>query len=252
MMNAHVYDTDEKQIGFTLSYMTGGLALAFKENYIEGCISDGLNFFITESFAEFVKKLKNIYEVRDIKATSMLHLTNIKQGSRPLAEYTSQFLMLMKRTGIQDGTPMGTFFGKGLATFLSDRILSLGINPNSVQDWIKVASSVNAAEAIKRMFKGTDTMEDRKNLYYQEHKAMTPRKFRDPDAMDVDRGKPKTARPLECFGCKGPHMRRDCPKEKGKFDKQRRINELHSQLSQLEDTVDVPCESSDEPLSQGF
>ena len=252
MMNAHIYNTNEKQIGFTLSYMTGGLALAFKENYIEGCISDGLNFFIAESFAEFVKKLKNIYEVGDIKAMSMLHLANIKQGNRPLAEYSSQFLMLMKRAGIQDGTPMGTFFRKGLATFLSDRILSLGINPDSVQDWIKVASSVNAAEATKRVFKGTDTAEDRKNLYYKEQKAMTPRKFCDPDAMDVDRGKPKTARPLECFGCKGPHMWRDCPKEKGKFDKQKRINELRSQLSKLEDTLDVPCESSDEPLSQGF
>ena len=252
MMNAHVYDTDEKQIGFALSYMTGGSALAFKENYIEGCISDGLSFFIAESFAEFVKKLKNIYEVGDIKATSMLHLANIKQGSRLLAEYASQFLMLMKRAGIQDGTPMGTFFGKGLATFLSDRILSLRINPDSVQDWIKVVSSVNAAEATKRIFKGTDTVEDCKNLYYQEHKAMTPRKSCDPNAMDVDRGKPKTARPLECFGCKGPHMKRDCPKEKGKFDKQRRINELRSQLSQLKDMLDVPCESSDEPLSQGF
>ena len=252
MMNAHVYDTDEKQIGFTLSYMTRGSALAFKENYIEGCISDGLNFFIAESFAAFAKKLKNVYKVGDIKATSMLHLANIKQGSRPLAEYASQFLMLMKRAGIEDGTPMGTFFGKGLATFLSDRILSLGITPDSVQDWIKVASSVNAAEATKRVFKGTDTAEDRKNLYYQEHKATMPKKFRDPDAMNVDRGKPKTARPLECFGCKGPHMRRDCPKEKGKFDKQRRINELRSQLSQLEDMLDVPVESSVEPLSQGF
>ena len=226
MMNAHVYDTDEKQIGFTLSYMTGGSALAFKENYIEGCISDGLTFFIAESFAAFVKKLKNVYEVGDIKATSMLHLTNIKQGSRPLAEYASQFLMLMKRAGIEDGTPMGTFFGKGLTTFLSDRILSLGICPDSVQDWIKVASSVNAAEAMKCVFKGMDTAEDHKNLYYREQKAMMPRKFRDPDAMDVDRGKPRTARPLECFGCKGPHMRRDCPKEKGKFDKQKHINKL--------------------------
>ena len=81
---------------------------------------------------------------------------------------------------------------------------------------------------------------------------MMPRKFRDPDAMDVDRGKPKTARPLECFGCKGPHMKRDFPKEKGKFDKQRRINELRSQLSQLEDTLDIPVESSVEPLSEGF
>ena len=252
MMNAHVYDTDEKQIGFTLSYMTGGSALAFKENYIEGCISDGLNFFIAESFAAFVKKLKNIYEVGDIKAMSMLHLANIKQGSRPLAEHASQFLMLMKCAGIEDGTPMGTFFRKGLATFLSDRILSLGITPNSVQDWIKVASSVNAAEATKRVFKGTDTAEDRKNLYYREQKATTPRKFRDPNTMDVDRGKPKTARPLECFGCKGPHMRRDCPKEKGKFDKQKRSNELRSQIAQLEDTLDVPVESSVEPLFEGF
>ena len=239
MMNAHVYDTNEKQIGFTLSYMTRGSALAFKENYIEGCISDGLNLFIAESFAEFVKKLKNVYEVGDIKVTSMLHLANIKQGNRSLAEYASQFLMLMKRAGIQDGTPMGTFFGKGLATFLSDRILSLRINPDSVQDWIKITSSVNAAEATKCIFKGTDTAEDCKNLYYQEHKATTPRKFHDPDTMDIDRGKPKMARPLECFGCKGPHMRRDCPKEKGKFDKQRCINELHLQLSQLEDMLDV-------------
>ena len=252
MMNSHVYDTDEKQISFTLSYMTRGSALAFKENYIEGCISDGLNFFIMESFPMFVKKLKSIYEVGDIKATSMLHLANIKQGNRPLAEYSSQFLMLMKRAGIEDGTPMGTFFRKGLATFLSDRILSLGITPDSVQDWIKVASSVNAAEATKRVFKGMDTVEDRRNLYYQEHKATPPKKFRDPDTMDIDRGKPRTARPLECFGCKGPHMKRDCLKEKGKFDKQRRINELRSQLSQLEDTLDVPVESSVEPLSEGF
>ena len=252
MMNSHVYDTDEKQISFTLSYMTRGSALAFKENYIESCISDGLNFFIAESFAAFIKKLKNVYEVGDIKATSMLHLANIKQGNRPLAEYSSQFLMLMKHAGIEDGTPMGTFFGKGLATFLLYRILSLGICPNSVQDWIKVASSVNAAEATKRVFKGTDTAEDCKNLYYQEHKAMTPKKFRDPDAMDVDRGRPKTARPLECFGCKGPHMKRDCLKEKGKFDKQRCINELRQQISQLEDTLDVPVEPSVEPLSEGF
>ena len=252
MMNAHVYDTDEKQIGFALSYMTGGSALAFKENYIESCISDGLTFFIVESFAEFVKKLKGVYEVGDIKATSMLHLANIKQGNRPLAKYASQFLMLMKRANIQDGVPMATFFGKGLTTFLSDRVLSLGITPDSVQDWIKAASAINSAEATKHVFKGTDTVEDRKYLYYQEHKAMTPKKFCDPDAMDVDREKPKTARPLECFGCKGPHMRRDCPKEKGKFDKQRRINELRSQISQLEDMLDVPCESSNEPLSEGF
>ena len=252
MMNAHVYDTNEKQIGFTLSYMTGGSALAFKENYIEGCISDGLTFFIAKSFAAFMQKLKNVYKVGDIKATSMLHLANIKQGNRPLAEYSSQFLMLMKRASIQDGAPMGTFFGKGLATYLSNRILSLGINPDSVQDWIKVTSSVNAAEATKRVFKGTDTAEDRKNLYYQEHKATTPKKFCDPNAMDVNRGKPKMVRPLECFGCKGPHMRRDCPKEKGKFDKQRHINELKSQIQQLEDMLNVPCEPSTEPLSQGF
>ena len=226
MMNAHIYDTNEKQIGFTLSYMTRGSALVFKENYIEGCISDGLNFYIAESFAEFVQKLKNVYEVGDIKATSMLHLANIRQGTRPLAEYVSQFLMLMKRAGIKDGTPMGTFFGKGLSTFLSDRILSLGVTPDSVQDWIKAATAINAAEATKRIFTGMDTVEDHKNLYYVENKATTPRKFRDPDAMDVDRGKPKTARPLECDGCKGPHLKRDCPREKGKFDKQKCINEL--------------------------
>ena len=120
MMNAHIYDTNEKQIRFTLSYMTRGSALVFKENYIEGCISDGLNFYIAKSFAEFMQKLKNVYEVGDIKATSMLHLANIKQGTRPLAEYISQFLMLMKHAGIKDRTPMGTFFRKGLATFLSD------------------------------------------------------------------------------------------------------------------------------------
>ena len=252
MMNAHVYDTNEKQISFALSYMTRGSALAFKENYIESCISDGLTFYIIESFTEFIKKLKSVYEVGDIKATSMLHLANIKQGNRPLAEYASQFLMLMKCADIQDGVPMSTFFGKGLATFLSDQVLSLGITPDSVQDWIKAASAINSTEATKCVFKGTDTAEDHRNLYYQEHKATTLKKFRDPDAMDVDRGKPKTARPLECFGCKGPHMRRDCPKEKGKFNKQKRINELRSQIQQLEDMLDVPSESSDEPLSQGF
>ena len=252
MLNAHIYDTDEKLIGFTLSYMTGGSALAFKENYIEGCIADGVHFYITETFDSFIQKLKTVYDVRDIKVTSMLHLANIKQGTRSLANYGSQFQLLMNRAGIKDGVPMGTFFGKGLSPFLSNHVLSLGIIPKSVQDWIKAASAINNAEATKRIFRGMDTAEDQKGLYYSEQKATMLRKFRDPDAMDVDRGKPKTARPLECFGCKGPHMKRDCPKEKGKFDKQRRINKLQSQIRQLEDTLDVSVESSDEPLFEGF
>ncbi|KIM59004.1 hypothetical protein SCLCIDRAFT_27590 [Scleroderma citrinum Foug A] len=198
-LNAHVYDTDEKLIGFTLSYMTGGSALAFKENYIEGCIADGVHFYITESYAEFVQKLKNVYDVGDVKATSMLHLANIKQGNKPLAEYSSRFLLLMNRAGIKDGVPMGTFFGKGLSPFLSNHVLSLGIIPESVQDWIKAASAINNAKATKRVFRGTDTAEDRRGLYYSEQKATMPKKFRDPDAMVVDRGRPRTARPLECF-----------------------------------------------------
>ena len=125
----------------------------------------------------------------------------------------------MNCAGIKDGVPMGTFFGKGLSPFLSNHVLSLGIIPELVQDWIKAASAINNAEATKRVFRGTDTAEDQRGLYYSEQKATTPRKFHDPDAMDVDRGKPRMARPLECFGCKGPHMRRDCPNEKGKFNK---------------------------------
>src|SRR4029434_4429384 len=157
MLTAHVYDTSEKLIGFTLSYMTGGSALAFKENYIEECLADGVHFYITESFALFVKKLKSVYDVGDIKATSMLHLANIKQGNKPLAEYGSCFQLLMNRAGIKDGVPMGTFFAKGLNPFLSNHILSLGIIPESVEDWLRAALAINNAEATKRVFRGTDT-----------------------------------------------------------------------------------------------
>ena len=66
----------------------------------------------------------------------------------------------MNRAGIKDGVPMGTFFGKGLSPFLSNHVLSLGIIPESVQDWIKAASAINNAEATKRVFRGTDTAED--------------------------------------------------------------------------------------------
>ena len=212
-----------------------------------------MHFYITESFADFVQKLKNVYDVGDIKAMSMLHLANIKQGNKPLAEYSSHFLLLMNCADIKDGVPMGTFFGKGLSPFLSNHVLSLGIIPKSVQDWIKAASAINNAEATKHVFRGTDTAEDRRGLYYSEQKATSSKRSHDPDAMDVDRGKPKTARPLECFGCKGPHLKWDCPKEKGKFNKQRRINELCSQIAELEDMLDVPIvELSDKPLSEGF
>ena len=47
-------------------------------------------------------------------------------------------------------------------------------------------------------------------------------------------------------------MRWDCPNEKGKFNKRKRINELRAQISELEDTLDVSVEPSVEPLSQGF
>jgi hypothetical protein len=43
-INGHIYDTDEKKITFTLSFMTDGAAAAWKEAFIASKISPAMGF----------------------------------------------------------------------------------------------------------------------------------------------------------------------------------------------------------------
>src|ERR1700678_3098261 len=62
-LNRAVYETDEKQIIFILSYMTEGTARAWKEAFVRDVINTQTNDF--GSIKQFTENLKRAFEASD-------------------------------------------------------------------------------------------------------------------------------------------------------------------------------------------
>ena len=73
VVNKAVYDTNEKKIAFTLSYMTKGSAVIWATTFQTSCISGTTISF--GSFADFVTAFETSFKQRDMTGTAVAWLT---------------------------------------------------------------------------------------------------------------------------------------------------------------------------------
>ena len=73
VVNKAVYNTDEKKIAFTLSYMTKGSALTWATTFCTNCISGTTISF--GSFADFVTAFETSFKQQDVTGTAVAWLT---------------------------------------------------------------------------------------------------------------------------------------------------------------------------------
>ena len=189
VINKAVYDTDEKNIAFALSYMTKGSAVTWVTTLQTSCISGMTILF--GSFTDFVTAFETSFKQRDMTSTAMAWLTTTrmtrKQDSSynpPLTKYISTFQNNIALATITDHNVLIGYFSAGISPPLMKRIMTMDTVPTKVEEWYSKAIHFQIqweqAEAISQC-----NCQPIKTTY---HSFSSPpsSKTHDPDTMDVD------------------------------------------------------------------
>ena len=139
LINKAVYDTDDKQIAFALSYMTQGSALTWAMTFRQSTIAGTL--FTLGTFADCVAKFNSAFKHHDItgNAISWLSTRRMQKNknnsySPSLTEYISTF-----KSHIALANVLIRYSSAGIPPPLMCRIMSMDTVPATIHEWYKKA-----------------------------------------------------------------------------------------------------------------
>jgi Retrotransposon gag protein len=89
MMNVAIYDTDEKKIVFSLSFMKGGTAAGWNETFVNNTLNTNPQTFGT--WAAFKNMVLATFSPVDAEGKARTDIKHLKQGSGPVDDYIAQF-----------------------------------------------------------------------------------------------------------------------------------------------------------------
>jgi retrotransposon gag protein/zinc knuckle protein len=227
-INKEIYDTDDKKIAFTISFMNDGDAGAWKEEFLARKIAaantagDDVTF---GTWGAFRTALDDSFSPFDAPGDALSEMRNLKMGQdASIDEHVAKFKILVSQSGLGDSAALADFFRETLPTGLQRQILTSDPPPVTLAEWYdKAARYHNNWRRMQRILgRGDKTrtwipQNRTQNTSYTNgtRKFIFPKKERDPNAMDVDRLsiEERTALMKEgrCFKCKQQgHMSRDC------------------------------------------
>ena len=205
LVNKAVYDTDEKQIAFTLLYMTKGSALTWASTFRQSAISG--TAFTLGTFADFITKFNTAFKHHDVTGNAISWLStkrmqkNVKNNSYSpsLVEYVSTFINHIALANISDANVLIGYFSTGIPPPLMRCIMSMDTVPSTIDDWYKKAI------AFQTQWERADDIAKRnsKNSHQTHHSFSnsSTTKAHDPDAMVVDTIKVSKLTLEECKCC---------------------------------------------------
>ena len=250
LVNKAVYDNDDKQIAFALSYMTKGSALTWAATFRQSAIS-GTSFSLG-TFADFVTKFNTTFKHHDVtgNAISWLSIQRMEKKknnsySPSLTEYISTFKNHVTLANISDPNVLIGYFSAGIPPPLMRRIMSMDTVPSTIDEWYKKAI------AFQTQWERADDIAKRNSRSshqtYHSFSNSAHTKTHDPDAMVVDTIKVSKLTPEErkhcvekklCFHCRKPgHLSTACPafSQKGNQKVQKVSSEELPKLEEIDD-----------------
>jgi hypothetical protein len=97
-INRHIYDDNEKKIGFVLSYLNDKEAAQWHEAWIEKETRGGCIWFPT--FQTFLTELNTAFQPVDAVRDAMHKLRTLKQGTKSAEELVTEFNLFCSQAGI--------------------------------------------------------------------------------------------------------------------------------------------------------
>jgi len=241
-LNQQLYDTDEKKIIFSLSYMTKDSAKVWSTTFTHTALGHNpINF---GTFTDFQDDFKKSFIHEDTKSNAIIWLTATKVSEKlPLGSYIQEFKNKVSISEITDNNVLINYFAVGIPRSLMRRIMSMDTSPGTIEGWYEKALH------FKTQWERADVLDPQKKSYnspapkpYVPRQNTTPR---DPNAMDVDavrlekltdQERQRCMREGLCFRCRLPgHSANKC-----------RVNNRPNAAPQVARIVELPQESQEE------
>jgi hypothetical protein len=170
------------------------------------------------TWREFKKYFEKKYLTKRYYDKKMKEFFELKLGSMTIDEYERRFLELLKYVSfIKDETIKIQRYLSGFPSFISEKIKY--DDPKTLEETIRRAKCLYDQQKSRPTFQ--KYWEDKNKFKMDQRKKGTKPPFfrnnpqgqptsREPKMIETGGQRPRKP-PIQCWGCKGDHMFRDCP-----------------------------------------
>ena len=141
LVNAEVYNNDDKKITFILSYMTKEFAFAWAATFHENAVNT-TGMVTLGTYSDFITRFNKAFKRRDVTGTTIAWLTTkqmvLKKDwiySPPLNQYISEFQNHIAWANIKDSNVFIKYFSAEIPPSLIWHIMSMDTIPTTIQEW---------------------------------------------------------------------------------------------------------------------
>jgi hypothetical protein len=219
-VNKATYDNDDKKISFILSYLAGGDAAVWKQQFIQTKIEESKEAKTDEpnwgTYKEFVEALKKTFQPYNEPAEALEDIKKLRLGDGSITEHNSRFRLLVSQTGMKDSPALTDLYRETLPWGLQSPIIWSGHPPKMLEDWYtKTTNFYIGHQRAQQLLRKRDKPTNTSNTPPAQKRFSFPEK-KDPNAMDIDRmlieEQTRLMKEGKCFRCKlFGHLSWDCP-----------------------------------------
>jgi Retrotransposon gag protein/Zinc knuckle len=220
-VNKTTYDNNDKKISFILSYLTGGDAAVWKQQFIQTKIEESVDTNNDEpdwgSYKEFVEAFKKTFQPYDEPAEALEDIKKLHLGDGSITEHNSRFRLLVSQTGMKDSPALTDLYRETLPWGLQSLIIRFEHPLKTLEEWYTKATNFYVGhQRAQRLFRKRDNKPTTTPSAPPAQKRFSFPEKKDPNAMDIDRMSIEERTCLmkegKCFRCKlFGHLSRDCP-----------------------------------------
>jgi hypothetical protein len=172
------------------------------------------------TWKEFKKYFQKKYLIKRYYDKKMKEFFELKLGSMTIAEYERRFLEFLKYvSSIKDAIVNIQRYLSGFSPFISDKIQYY--DPKTLEETIrrekclygqhKGRPSLHKYWEYKRKYKMEQRNKGAKKPFFRDNPQGQPAS-REPKMIEIGGERPRQP-PIQCWGCKGGHMYKDCHKK---------------------------------------
>jgi Ty3 transposon capsid-like protein len=143
-MNQGIYNSDQLEIGFILSYMNDGKAANWKEYYLDTLEDPNTGMPNFPTLVTFLVDVQKAFQAADRVRDAVNRLETLRQGKNTVEELNTEFLQIVGQAGmdrktLSDYLHLIEYYRKTLEPRLSRRILFSDDIPKTIDGWMEKA-----------------------------------------------------------------------------------------------------------------
>jgi Retrotransposon gag protein len=220
-VNQHIYNNNDKKISFILSYLTGGDAAIWKQQFIQTKIEEHERDKTKEpnwgTYKGFLDALKKTFQPYDELAKALDDIKKLCLGDNSITEHNLRFRLLVSQTEMMDSPTLIDLYWETLPWGLQSPIIRSEHPPKTLEEWYTKATNFYVGhKRAQCLFKKQDDKPMNTFGALPVQKKFTFPEKKDPNAMDIDHMTVKEQTRLmkegKYFRCRlFGHLSQDCP-----------------------------------------